>query len=380
MVSTRPSPTPARGRIAYPSAATYTPGDADNSPTYIGAAGPIHKTSSRDSDGERAQGLKTWWKGFRERERNEQNQSGIGALSRQQTSADVQAEEYSAYPSASQSSTLQFRYPPVVLTGHFTCGVRQGCRLEVAPVHDSRRGDDIPKMPFRNVLTMQLSNELSVDEAIVEYKDLIQALPRTNLYLLLYVLDLLSVFSRQADQNLMTAPSMEVRKDKVQTPTSLESPPVPTPPAPVKADADLMLPSDSDDDVPEGGYYVIEGQGPKRPTSPMSSPPTQSLPSLEANLIPPPPNRAARPTQSTARQLTPRQSTIDMEPSDSDEEAPPGGYEVRTGDFSTTRANMLGKSRTSETSQVSLTRRRTVPSQPGGGVMTRIRRDAKEAP
>ncbi|WRT68463.1 uncharacterized protein IL334_005439 [Kwoniella shivajii] len=78
MVSTRPSPTPARGRIPYPSATTYTPGDADNSPAYLGASEPIRKTSSRDSD---RQGLKTWWKGFREQEGNEPtNATGRGVF------------------------------------------------------------------------------------------------------------------------------------------------------------------------------------------------------------------------------------------------------------------------------------------------------------
>lgn len=33
-------------------------------------------------------------------------------------------------------------------------------------------------------------------------------MPRANQYLLLYVLDLLSVFARKADKNLMTAKSM----------------------------------------------------------------------------------------------------------------------------------------------------------------------------
>lgn len=50
MVSTRPSPAPAKGRIAYPTAATYTPGDGDDAPTYTALG------TSQDSG-------KTWWKG-----------------------------------------------------------------------------------------------------------------------------------------------------------------------------------------------------------------------------------------------------------------------------------------------------------------------------
>ena len=45
------------------------------------------------------------------------------------------------------------------------------------------------------------------DEIIATYKKLIQRMPRANQYLLLYVLDLLSVFARKSDKNLMTATS-----------------------------------------------------------------------------------------------------------------------------------------------------------------------------
>mgnify|MGYP006876472698 CR=1 FL=1 len=67
MVSARPPPAPARGRIPYPSAASYLPGDTAHSPAYLRDAEPVHPTTSRDSDKERAQGLKTWWKSFRDR-------------------------------------------------------------------------------------------------------------------------------------------------------------------------------------------------------------------------------------------------------------------------------------------------------------------------
>ena len=50
------------------------------------------------------------------------------------------------------------------------------------------------------------------DTAIVEYKALIRALPAANQFLLLYVLDLLSVFAKKSDVNLMTSAS-ELRDD-----------------------------------------------------------------------------------------------------------------------------------------------------------------------
>lgn len=46
------------------------------------------------------------------------------------------------------------------------------------------------------------------DEIIAAYKRLIRQMPPPNQYLLLYVLDLLSVFARKSEKNLMTAPSM----------------------------------------------------------------------------------------------------------------------------------------------------------------------------
>jgi hypothetical protein len=60
MVSTRPSPTPARGRIAYPTAATYTPGNDNEAPTYSGPE--TVRVTSQDSV---EANTKTWWKGSR---------------------------------------------------------------------------------------------------------------------------------------------------------------------------------------------------------------------------------------------------------------------------------------------------------------------------
>lgn len=45
------------------------------------------------------------------------------------------------------------------------------------------------------------------DVVISTYKQLIRSMPRPNQYLLLYVLDLLSVFARKSDKNLMNAAS-----------------------------------------------------------------------------------------------------------------------------------------------------------------------------
>ncbi|EIM91464.1 Rho GTPase activation protein [Stereum hirsutum FP-91666 SS1] len=60
---------------------------------------------------------------------------------------------------------------------------------------------------FRNAIAKKPYNQ---DEVIATYKRLIHSMPRANQYLLLYVLDLLSVFARKADKNLMTAQNLAV--------------------------------------------------------------------------------------------------------------------------------------------------------------------------
>ncbi|EIW83845.1 Rho GTPase activation protein, partial [Coniophora puteana RWD-64-598 SS2] len=60
---------------------------------------------------------------------------------------------------------------------------------------------------FRDALAKQPCNH---EEVIATYKKLIQKMPRANQYLLLYVLDLLSVFARKSDKNLMNATNLAV--------------------------------------------------------------------------------------------------------------------------------------------------------------------------
>ncbi|KAI0696907.1 Rho GTPase activation protein [Cytidiella melzeri] len=60
---------------------------------------------------------------------------------------------------------------------------------------------------FRDALAKKPFNR---DEVIARYKRLIRSLPPANQYLLLYVLDLLSVFARKSDKNLMTAKNLAV--------------------------------------------------------------------------------------------------------------------------------------------------------------------------
>ncbi|KAF5326787.1 hypothetical protein D9619_004210 [Psilocybe cf. subviscida] len=60
---------------------------------------------------------------------------------------------------------------------------------------------------FRDALAKKPYNQ---DEVILTYKAVIRRMPRSNQYLLLYVLDLLSVFARKAEKNLMTATNLAV--------------------------------------------------------------------------------------------------------------------------------------------------------------------------
>lgn len=128
------------------------------------------------------------------------------------------------------------------------------------------------------------------------------------------------------------------RKPKVQPVTRPASPPR------VKADPDLMLPSDSDDEAPEGGYYVVEA--PPRPQKTPPAPTSPTSPMIEASLLPTKPIRPP-----------PKKIIEDMSASDSDEEAPPGGYEIRQGTFEETRAALLGRAPSS-----AMNRRETMPS------------------
>jgi len=60
---------------------------------------------------------------------------------------------------------------------------------------------------FRNTLA---KSNYDQDEIIATYKRLIREMPQPNQYLLLYVLDLLSVFARKSDKNLMTPTNLAV--------------------------------------------------------------------------------------------------------------------------------------------------------------------------
>ncbi|ODN72971.1 hypothetical protein L202_08374 [Cryptococcus amylolentus CBS 6039] len=473
MVSTRPSPAPPKGRVAYPNAASYTPGDAGTSPAYLKPFSPIKPVTSRDSDKERAQGLKTWWKGFREKEAAEADKLAHDGrvvfgvpleVSMQYASSQVSADGddgalyvFGAIPVVMAKCGLYLKENATLVEGTFRVSGSAKRIRDLQTLFDTGpsygRNIDWKKLPytshdvgtifrrfltqlpepaisyrfygaFRLVMERHLSQQTTFEEALEEYKNLIKALPEVHRNLLLYVLDLLSVFDRRSDTNLMNAAnlalifqpgllshedhalqprenvlsqqvlefiithykriseSIEIGKPRQKSakkkPRRKSKPTKPQRPPLVKADTDLMLPSDSDDEAPSGGYYVVEASVKK---SPLPSPAPRPLPPSLAERInservnsPPP----------AAPRTVPLMDLID--PSDSDDDAPPGGYEVRTGNFAATRAALLAKSQQAELDKAAskgstgLSRRKTVPAKVGAGLSKRRALAVREAP
>lgn len=123
-------------------------------------------------------------------------------------------------------------------------------------------------------------------------------MPRANQYLLLYILDLLSVFAKKCEVNLMTASNLAMifqpgiiahpshamapqeharsrqvlefliaNQDHFTVGSELQAPaptPSPRPPSPPPLPHADVVPSDSDDEAPAGGYVVREGQFDRR--------------------------------------------------------------------------------------------------------------------
>jgi hypothetical protein len=170
---------------------------------------------------------------------------------------------------------------------------------------------------------------------------------------------------------------------------SIKKPATPVPPSPpprVRADPDLMLPSDSDDDMPEGGYFVIESNRQVAFQSPSPANGSQAIvsrpPSIKLKVAPALPSRPPKPAPAPAPKVSrPPRILEHIMASDSDEEAPPGGYEVRVSEAAE-RRGMVAQSgvNVSNDRAGSITRRRTVPSRRLGDIRARVRRLAKEAP
>lgn len=108
-------------------------------------------------------------------------------------------------------------------------------------------------------------------------------------------------------------------------------------PQPVRADTDFMLPSDSDEEAPQGGYYIVERvQTPKSPTSTsraMSPSSGGHEPSAALQSLLPQPRQARARASRRPRHSEPHPgqgvpAIGIMDPSDSDDDMPAGGYVV----------------------------------------------------
>ncbi|KAH8100982.1 Rho GTPase activation protein [Cristinia sonorae] len=203
---------------------------------------------------------------------------------------------------------------------------------------------------FREALAKKNSNQ---DETITTYKRLIRSLPRANQYLLLYVLDLLSVFARKSDKNLMTAKNLAV----IFRPALLSHPSHELSPQEHQLSQDVL-----EFLIAHQDWFMLD--------------------------IPPPPTAASVNSKSGAPALGGMNEQVDIIPSSDDEQ--PGGWKLvdkastgsrriarrrttteRSGDSGGRKPNEGGDlspvlesppSRTGSVSGGTVTRRRTLPS------------------
>ncbi|KAJ7067086.1 Rho GTPase activation protein [Mycena amicta] len=104
-----------------------------------------------------------------------------------------------------------FETPPSSRTGNRLTGSKESYTThDVASVF-RRYLTQMPEPVIPHAMYHAVTKQpFDQDEVIATYKRLIRSLPRANQYLLLYVLDLLSVFARKCDKNLMTASNLAV--------------------------------------------------------------------------------------------------------------------------------------------------------------------------
>ncbi|KAF8656225.1 hypothetical protein AX16_002661 [Volvariella volvacea WC 439] len=147
----------------------------------------------------------------------------------------------------------------------------------------------LTQMPFREPLA---KDNYNTNDVVTIYRQLIRKMPRANAYLLLYVLDILSVFARKADKNLMTATNLAVifRPGILSHPSHEMSPAehapsqrvlefliahqdwfmndVPPPRRSDRAQKEGYIPS-SDEEQPHGGGNW--NMGPEKPSRPLTT-------------------------------------------------------------------------------------------------------------
>ena len=112
-----------------------------------------------------------------------------------------------------QFTSVVFIQEPVIPHNlyHRVSGQRTCRHLVMTLCNDSSGMHTVSNVLRIYMATFLISNSAPkpfvVEKVVAEFKTLIHSMPRGNQYLLLYVLDLLSVFARKSDKNLMTAQS-----------------------------------------------------------------------------------------------------------------------------------------------------------------------------
>jgi hypothetical protein len=136
-------------------------------------------------------------------------------------------------------------------------------------------------------------------------------------------------------------PSVQPGLEREPTPEPEPEPEPPKPPG-IKVEADYILPSDSDDEAPSGGYYIVEGKQYAEPSETTLPPPQLSKSTSRSKSPIPVEPSLIRPKYTRPIKNVPE----DMALSDSDDEPPPGGYQVKEGTWASThtRDTLLGKS------------------------------------
>jgi hypothetical protein len=154
--------------------------------------------------------------------------------------------------------------------------------------------------------------------------------------------------------------------------------------------SDSIEPSDSDDEPPAGGYYVVD----KRPATapPQTSTPQPTVEEFTVqDLIAPAPARPPRSSKHGRASLPPGATPVDLiAPSDSDDDAPSGGYVVyenkrpasnpnRGSPDLLARALQAAEGRTNSPKSLDLNRRRTLPTKRVSDFTARMRRAVLDA-
>ncbi|KAK1927239.1 Rho GTPase activator [Papiliotrema laurentii] len=453
MVSARPPPAPARGRIPYPSAASYLPGDTAHSPAYLRDSEPVHPTTSRDSDKERAQGLKTWWKSFRDRPEPIPRAPGVFGIpldeSVRYASVQISTQDqdgslhiWGVIPVVVAKCGLYLKENATEVEGTFRISGSSKRMRDLQAIFDNgpKYGKNIdwrslpytshdvatifrrfltqmpePIIPYNFYQTFRQSLQPDHEaESISTFKSIIGSLPPLNRYLLLYVLDLLHVFAEKSDKNLMTAANLAL----IFQPGVLSHPDHAMRPREHVLSQQVLefLISHQDDLLfglqPEAKHT---GSGEREREKQIESLGTPTRTKADPDLMIPsesdsdaPPGgyyvieSGPRPTTSrkiARRVLSPRSdsqgpprspqpASAVMDPSDSDEDVPPGGYHVREGDPAKTRAALLSRNRTASKKRTEdpaitasgLSRRQTVPARLFGQRGLGMRPRTREAP